>query len=42
MKHQVFVCADPRFEADMGNLVKLLGHDLSQSEPCKATVRRDF
>lgn len=23
MKHQVFVCADPRFEADMGNLVKL-------------------
>ena len=23
MKYQVFVCADPRFEADMGNLVKL-------------------
>lgn len=23
MKYQVFVCADPKFEADMGNLVKL-------------------
>lgn len=23
MKYQVFVCADPEFEADMGNLVKI-------------------
>ena len=25
-----------------GELSQTLGHDLSQSEPCKATVRRDF